>query len=80
MLQDVRVREVETAEERWANFLAVRFIETHVGLTCTTEQWIEAATRSRDGTRACCMIALVKLEVSKLRPRRVSHEAVGNGM
>ncbi len=45
MLQDVRVREVETAEERWANFLAARFIESHVGLTCTTEQWIEACNK-----------------------------------
>jgi nicotinamidase-related amidase len=36
--------EVETATERWANFLAVRFIETHVGYTCTTEQWIDACT------------------------------------
>jgi hypothetical protein len=45
VLQGVRVREVETAEERWANFLAVRFIETHVGFTCTTEQWIEACNK-----------------------------------
>lgn len=36
---------VETAQERWANFLAVRYIETHVGLTCTTEQWIQACDR-----------------------------------
>jgi len=34
--------EVETAEERWANFLAVRFIETHVGYTCTTDEWLAA--------------------------------------
>ena len=32
----------ETAAGRWANFLAVRFIETHVGLTCTTDQWVQA--------------------------------------
>jgi nicotinamidase-related amidase len=34
--------EPETAGEGWANFLAVRFIETHVGYTTTTEQWIKA--------------------------------------
>jgi nicotinamidase-related amidase len=34
--------EIETAEERWANFLAIRFIETHVGYTCTSEQWMQA--------------------------------------
>ncbi len=32
----------ETAAGNWANFMAVRFIETHVGLTCTTRQWVEA--------------------------------------
>lgn len=32
----------ETVEGRWANFMAVRFIETHVGLTCTTQQWVQA--------------------------------------
>jgi ureidoacrylate peracid hydrolase len=36
----------ETAQERWANFLAVRFIETHVGVTCTTAQWTEACRAS----------------------------------
>jgi nicotinamidase-related amidase len=34
--------EQETAKEGWANFLAVRFIETHVGYTCTTEAWLAA--------------------------------------
>lgn len=34
--------EVETADKRWANFLAVRFIETHVGYTCTSDQWVTA--------------------------------------
>lgn len=34
--------EVETAEGRWANLLAVRFIETHVGFTCTTDEWLAA--------------------------------------
>ena len=34
--------EPETSAERWANFLAVRFIETHVGYTSTTEQWVAA--------------------------------------
>ena len=33
---------VETAEARWANFVALRFIETHVGFSCTTEQWVRA--------------------------------------
>jgi ureidoacrylate peracid hydrolase len=37
----------ETAEGRWANFMAVRFIETHVGLTCTTRQWVEACASAR---------------------------------
>ncbi len=32
----------ETLEGHWANFMAVRFIETHVGLTCTTDQWVQA--------------------------------------
>jgi ureidoacrylate peracid hydrolase len=40
---------VETAEERWANFLAVRFIETHVGVTCTTQQWTEACKTAAAG-------------------------------
>jgi nicotinamidase-related amidase len=35
----------ETAAHRWANFLAVRFIETHVGYTCTTRQWVAACDR-----------------------------------
>jgi nicotinamidase-related amidase len=39
----------ETAEGRWANFLAVRFIETHVGLTCTTQQWVQACTAAAVG-------------------------------
>ncbi len=34
--------EPETATERWANLLAVRFIETHVGYTCTTDEWLAA--------------------------------------
>lgn len=34
--------EPETAEGGWANFLTVRFIETHVGYTCTADQWAEA--------------------------------------
>ena len=38
------IEEVETAGEQWANILAVRFIETHVGYTCTTEQWMLACT------------------------------------
>jgi nicotinamidase-related amidase len=42
--------EIETARGGWANFLAVRFIETHVGYTCTTEQWIGACTRIAEGT------------------------------
>jgi len=37
--------ETETADGRWANFLAVRFIETHVGYTCTTEEWLAACAR-----------------------------------
>ncbi len=36
----------ETAQGNWANFMAVRFIETHVGLTCTTRQWAEACARA----------------------------------
>jgi ureidoacrylate peracid hydrolase len=39
----------ETTEERWANFLAVRFIETHVGFTCTTQQWTEACRTAAVG-------------------------------
>jgi ureidoacrylate peracid hydrolase len=35
----------ETAEGRWANFMAVRYIETHVGLSCTTEQWVRACAQ-----------------------------------
>jgi len=42
----------ETAEGRWANFMAVRFMETHVGLTCTTEQWVEACTAAATGPAA----------------------------
>jgi nicotinamidase-related amidase len=33
---------VETAEGRWANFVALRFIETNVGFSSTTAQWIRA--------------------------------------
>jgi nicotinamidase-related amidase len=33
---------VETAEARWANFMALRFIETHVGFSSSTEQWAQA--------------------------------------
>jgi ureidoacrylate peracid hydrolase len=40
----------ETAQERWANFLAVRFIETHVGVTCTTTQWTEACQNAAAAT------------------------------
>jgi len=40
------VEETETAEERWANFLAVRFIETHVGYTCTSDEWLAACARA----------------------------------
>jgi len=36
------VEDVETAADRWANFLAVRFIETNAGYTSTTDQWIAA--------------------------------------
>jgi nicotinamidase-related amidase len=37
--------EPETVTGRWANFLAVRFIETHVGYTCTTDEWLAACAR-----------------------------------
>lgn len=37
--------EPETAEKGWAGFLALRFLETHVGFTCTAEQWKEACTK-----------------------------------
>lgn len=33
---------IETKEERWANFMAIRFIETAVGYTSTSEEWIRA--------------------------------------
>ncbi|MBE3119708.1 MAG: cysteine hydrolase [Candidatus Atribacteria bacterium] len=32
----------ETREGRWVNWLAVRFIESNVGFTCTTQDFIEA--------------------------------------
>ncbi len=34
--------EAETKEGGWANFLAVRYIETNVGYTATAAEWIEA--------------------------------------
>jgi nicotinamidase-related amidase len=33
---------VETEKEGWANFIAIRFIETAVGYTSTSEEWIRA--------------------------------------
>lgn len=38
--------EPETADEQWANFLAVRFIETNVGYTATTSDWLVAGQAS----------------------------------
>jgi ureidoacrylate peracid hydrolase len=39
------IEEPETASEGWATFLAVRWIETQVGYTCTTQQWVEACEK-----------------------------------
>lgn len=33
---------IETEKEGWANFIAIRFIETSVGYTSTSEEWIRA--------------------------------------
>lgn len=37
----------ETEEGRWANFMAIRFIETCVGNTATAEDWIRACEAAR---------------------------------
>lgn len=36
------LEEVETADGRWADFLATRYIETNVGYTATTADWVAA--------------------------------------
>ena len=44
----------ETEEGGWANFIAVRFIETTVGYTATAEEWAKACdeTKAQVGTKA----------------------------
>ena len=42
---------IETKEERWANFIAIRFIETAVGYTSTSEEWIRACDASMQEMR-----------------------------
>lgn len=38
----------ETKEGNWANFIALRFIETGVGYTATAEEWIQACDTAKD--------------------------------
>jgi ureidoacrylate peracid hydrolase len=33
---------VETAAEGWANWMAIRFIESNVGYTSTAAEWVHA--------------------------------------
>jgi nicotinamidase-related amidase len=37
----------ETQEGGWANFMAIRFIETTVGYTSTAEQWLDACAAAK---------------------------------
>lgn len=39
------MEEPETADGRWADFLATRYIETNVGYTATTADWVAACER-----------------------------------
>jgi ureidoacrylate peracid hydrolase len=39
----------ETQEGGWANFMAIRFIETTVGYTSTAEAWIKACAAAQQG-------------------------------
>jgi nicotinamidase-related amidase len=43
------IEERETEPERWANFLATRFIETNVGYTATSQDWISACESTVTG-------------------------------
>jgi ureidoacrylate peracid hydrolase len=38
---------VETQEGGWANFIALRFIETGVGYTATAEEWVNACDQAK---------------------------------
>ncbi len=42
----------ETSEAGTANFLAIRYIESSVGYTCTTQEFVEACEAARAGSEA----------------------------
>ena len=44
------MEERETEPERWANFMATRFIETNVGYTATSHDWITACESANVAT------------------------------